>query len=423
MNSISTYPVYLSLPEDRKKEIDRLVQTYHFTYQQEKFLADSSADLALWQQGLLGDHADMEQAKGEGKQKAGNFCRLLQKSIDRLRKEPTDYSNFIPPEIHPDKYKDIMDMDDHIKLLGSCPCPKDGELTRCCNLKTLDAVQQCAFACSYCSIQSFYQSHEIRVVGNLKERLEKLELDEGTWHIGTGQSSDSLLWGNDYGTLDALNILCRRYPQLIIELKTKSARTDWMDTIRLDDHIVASWSLNAETIAKKEERLASPVIERLKAARKAADHHIPIGFHLHPIVMFKGWQEEYGKLVETITENFAPEEVVMVSLGTLTFTKSVLRKLRQEGRPSRILQMELSEVAGKYSYPLQTKEIFFPFIYSLFPESWKQEHTKPFYYLCMEDPSLWMPTFGYSYRNNSVFEQAMRTAYTEKVQTIAASKH
>lgn len=130
--------------------------------------------------------------------------------------------------------------------------------TRCCNLKTLDAVQGCAFGCSYCAVQSFYHQGEIRFVDNLAQRLSDIDLSEDIWHIGTGQSSDSLLWGNDYGTLDALKILARRYPEKIIELKTKSARTDWISE-DWPRNIIATWSLNAEVIQRKEEHLTATI--------------------------------------------------------------------------------------------------------------------------------------------------------------------
>ena len=211
--------------------------------------------------------------------------------------------------------------------------------------------------------QSFYNKGRIQVVGNLQERLEEMTLEEDTWHIGTGQSSDSLLWGNDFGTLDALATLARRYPSTIIELKTKSHRTDWI-AMGLPSNIVATWSLNAPTIIEKEEHLSATLEQRIAAARKAADKGIPVGFHLHPMVWFKGWQDEYRSVIEQVTTTFKPEELVMFSLGTLTFTKAVLRTLRSQGRESRILDMELTGAAGKYSYPLATKQEMFSHAYS-----------------------------------------------------------
>lgn len=123
-----------------------------------------------------------------------------------------------------------------------------------------------------------------------------------------------------------------------------------------------------------------------------------------------GWQEEYGALIEDVTTMFLPpDELMMFSLGTLTFTKAVLRQLRTDHYPTRVLDMEITAAAGKYSYPLETKQAMFSFAYEQFPSSWKQG--SPFFYLCMEDPSLWQPTFGYSYPNDKTFEAAMKTSY------------
>ena len=76
--------------------------------------------------------------------------------------------------------------------------------------------------------------------------------------------------------------------------------------------------------------------------------------------------------------------------------------------------MDLTLTAGKYSYPLETKQKLFGFAYNHFPDSWKQG--KPFFYLCMEDPSLWEPTFGYSYPNDRSFEESMRQSYLLSLQ-------
>jgi spore photoproduct lyase len=410
------HPLFATLPPEEQRYFRTLFETYRFSYQEQRQILEIDADLLQWQKGPLSAWIDEQVAERcHGKERAKALLRDLVRKVDAERTAPTDYADFFPPLRLPDKYRSTIISSD--KLMGRCPCPVEGEKTRCCNLKTLDAVQQCAFGCSYCSIQSFYNSHEIRIVENLGKRLEQLELDDDTWHLGTGQSSDSLLWGNDFGTLDALKTLANRYPDTIIELKTKSRRTDWTD-MDLPKNIVATWSLNAPTVIEKEEHLTASLEDRIKAARKAADHGIPIGFHLHPMFWFKGWEEEYRHVVHLVMDTFDPGELVMVSFGTLTFTKAVLRTLRETHRESRILDMKLTPAAGKFSYPLETKRTMFSHAYSLFSDEWKQDG--PFFYLCMEDPSLWKPVFGYEYADDKQFEAAMKAAYQR---TIARFRH
>jgi len=99
-------------------------------------------------------------------------------------------------------------------------------------------------------------------------------------------------------------------------------------------------------------------------------------------------------------------------MGTLTFPKAVIKRLRNTERSSRVLQMDFTPIAGKYSYPLKTKELMFSFLYSCFPETWKKN---VFFYICMEDPILWEKCLNYSFKDNNQFETAMKTAYLNKI--------
>ncbi|HKL57955.1 MAG TPA: DNA photolyase, partial [Sphaerochaeta sp.] len=228
---------------------------YCFSFQEQRQIIETASDLLQWKMGPIEHWFDEQQVSTlQGRKRTKALVAALLKLVTEERRRPTDYADFFPSELLPEKLQSVIVHTE--KIMGRCPCPVEGEKTRCCNLKTLDAVEQCAFGCSYCSIQSFYNKGRIQVVGNLQERLEEMTLEEDTWHIGTGQSSDSLLWGNDFGTLDALATLARRYPSTIIELKTKSHRTDWI-AMGLPSNIVATWSLNAPTIIEKEEHLSA----------------------------------------------------------------------------------------------------------------------------------------------------------------------
>ncbi len=411
---LASHPLATSLTSEDYEFLIDILSQYHPTYQQIRILIEQAIDLRLWRQNsisIVWNESSGEKFQGKLRFKA--IMQDMMHAVSVLRKEPTDYADFTEKPHLSQKIKHVESLGD-IRLLGRCPCPVSGEKTRCCNLQTLDVVQQCAFACSYCSIQSFYHKDEIVFASNLSERLEQLELPQETWHIGTGQSSDSLMWGNEHGVLDALVRFAEKHPQVIIELKTKSARTDWIQQINIPRNMIATWSLNAPTIITKEEHKSAALENRIQAARRAADAGILVGFHLHPMVYFKGWEHEYHRVISSIVDNFSPEEVVMISLGTLTFTKEVLRQLRQSNQPSRILQMELSESAGKYSYPAAIKQQMFTFAYSCFPESWKSAQA-PFFYLCMELPELWEPVFGRSYPDNRSFEMDMRIHYEKRV--------
>ena len=396
------------------QELDTYIENLpHLSFQQKRILKEEAQDLILWGGPQITDlMPSLEEFSKLQKNQAKNVFNSVLDKINQIRKEPTDYSTFNPTfNFDSPKPNIVSDFQAPDRIIGNCPCPKDGELTRCCNLKTLDAVQQCGFACAYCSIQSFYANDQIKVVSNLEQYLDNLKLDEKTWHIGTGQASDSLLLSDDYGTLTALGKFASKNPKLIIELKTKSARTDWLK-LNLPKNIVATWSVNAKTIVEKEEHLTASLKGRIEAAKKCVSSGRLVGFHIHPMVYFKGWQEEYKALVDQITSEINPDKVVMIGVGALTFTKQNLKALRESERPTRVTEMLLTPAAGKFSYPLEVKQEMFSYVYSLFPQEWKE---KVFFYLCMEDPSLWQPCLGRQYNCNTDFEADMKAHYLAKL--------
>ena len=64
-------------------------------------------------------------------------------------------------------------------------------------------------------------------------KLRKLKLDPNkSYHIGTGQSSDSLMWGNKEGVLDALFEFARLNSNVILEFKTKSNNIRYFNSLK-----------------------------------------------------------------------------------------------------------------------------------------------------------------------------------------------
>ena len=405
--------IFSSLPDNIRDSLSSLFSSIHFTQSQKLEAVKEEADLVQWKEESFCLTYKREKENKDGRE-GERYIKALRKYMSTLRESETDYSGFFPEVRKNPKIKALTE--DQKLVLSRCPCPVDGEKTRCCKLRTLDAVMQCAFGCSYCSIQAFYNENEIKIVSNLEEKLDNLEITDDVWHIGTGQASDSLLLGDDYGTLSALSSFAEKHPDIVIELKSKSKRDVFSHP--WPKNMVFTWSLNAPTIIEKEEHFTASLIERLEDAEKARDNGNLVGFHIHPMFYFKGWEDEYKYVIDEITSRFSPSDILMIGIGTLTFTKAVIKRLREMGAESKVLEMELVDAAGKYSYPLDKKEKMFRHIYSSFPKEYKDNI---FFYLCMEDPSLWMKCLGREYSCDKDFEMDMKKFYLSKINSIRYS--
>jgi len=402
------------LPAELQTFIRHQAGQYRFTLQELRQICEIARDLEMWGETSiqqLWNSAQIE--KGAGKAAKKIIINQLTADWLALKNAATRYPKKKKPSLPPQKLK--LETRDK-KQLGLGFCPVASERTRCCNLMTLDAIDNCGFDCSYCSIQAFYHEDKIYFDQRFAEKLQTLELDpKQIYHIGTGQSSDSLLWGNKHGILDTLTAFARANPNVILELKTKSKNIAYLLEHEIPPNIICTWSLNTPTIISNEEHRAATLDDRINAARQVADRGIVVGFHFHPMIHYDNWKADYGKIFQRLQELFKPEEVALVSFGTLTYTKSVVKQIRQRGLKSKILQLPLINSDGKLSYSEEVKLEMFSHAYRSFA-AW---HGQVFFYLCMENNRLWQPVFGYAYPSNEDFESAMKRAYMAKTGVAA----
>jgi spore photoproduct lyase len=391
----------------REREVIRTIAFDNcFTLRELASFVESSIDLNLWNEKSLS-------ARWMRWRKESNLCGRefkkwafdrQEKLLKKLAEEETKYGagdNTGPP-YQAKKAKIRTDVQKG-SVLGMCPV--QSEKTLCCNLRTIDAVKNCGFGCSYCSIQTMYTSDNILFDDNFREKLDAIELDpEKGYHIGTGQSSDALMWGNKNGILDDMFRFARKWPNTVVEFKTKSRNIDHFLRSDVPANVICSWSLNPDVVVQNEEHLTASLSQRLSAARRVSDKGIRLAFHLHPMVYYEGWQGGYSSLIKRVTENFDHDDVTFVSFGALTFPKPIIRKIRSSGIKTKIHQMPMSpNPEGKMTYPDHIKEALFGHAYRAF-STW---HGKVFFYLCMEESKFWETTFGERYPDNETFEQAL----------------
>ena len=270
-------------------------------------------------------------------------------------------------------------------------CPSFSKHANCCGLFTIDAVTGCALGCSFCPVNAFY-GEKVEFSEDLAQQLEHLEVDpQRFYHVSTGQIADSLIWGNRQGILDALIGLAERHPNIFLELKTRSDNVDYLLHRQLPPNLICTWYLNTEILIRNEEHGTAPLRRRLQAARLLADRGCRIGFHVHPMVYYRGWRAEYASLAALVMANFSPDQIDLISLAVMSFTPPVIRDIRRRGGATKALQMPLvADPEGKLTYPRERRiEIYDAFYRTLQP--W---HERVFIYLCMETDPVWHAVLG-----------------------------
>lgn len=403
---IQQQTMFHSLDAATRDAVRAIATENRLTQQELKLLVDSAIDLNMWNENDLAEqwHEWRASSNLRGREFKKWALQQLQQRLTALRGSETRYDPDPQrqPSYRPLKVK-LHSQTTGQKIFGMCPVRSDKTL--CCNLRTIDAVKNCGFGCSYCSIQTMYTGQNIIFDEHFREKLDAIELDpDRYYHIGTGQSSDALMWGNKHNILEDMLHFARNWPRALIEFKTKSKKVEYLLQTDVPRNVVCSWSLNPEIIIRNEEHLTASLSERLAAARAVADKNIRVAFHLHPMIHYQGWQRDYGDLITRVMDCFRPEEIVFISFGALTFPRPILKKLRSYGISSKISQTPMTaNPEDKLTYPNHIKEELFRHAYAAFA-AW---HERVFFYLCMEEAGFWDAAFGYRYPDNAAMEAAL----------------
>ena len=401
-NSYLDKTLFRYLDPEQQEFTRELAFKLRLTFQEFRQLVEMSRDISMWaesdiiawwrESGLNGQPVNANSKKV--------LLQKLQAYVQDLKRSAKIYpANGLPRPPFRAKKPIYVEKTDK-KVFGQCPVAS--EKTVCCNLHTIDAVENCAFGCSYCTIQTFY-SDQFIFDADFADKLKAIPIDPNRfYHFGTGQSSDSLVWGNRYGILDALCKFAADHPNVLLEFKTKSDNVQYLLENKIPANIVCSWSLNTPTIIQNEEHFTASLEKRIHAARQVADRGIKVAFHFHPMVYYAGWQKDYPAIAKTLLNQFTAEEVLFISYGSVTFIKPVIQKIRKLGHQTKTLQMDMvQDPHGKLTYPDELKIRMFKTMHRAFAP-W---HDRVFFYLCMEKALIWQETFGFVYEDNEEFER------------------
>ncbi len=401
--------------------LERLEEDFAFSFQQLRLFAQWCVDCRAWEETEFharvenwlvetGSEDDAAGAHGMNRRQRGEqIFQSMQRVYAGIASKAKAYPSVGTGEKLPKHAFVEKELKGRIFRL----CPAASEKAVCCNLKVINVVDNCAMACSYCVLQNHYDEAVIAVPVNLREKLAEIRLvPEKRYRIGTGEYSDSLLWGNKNGILGDLCDFARAHSNIILEFKSKSANVAWILENDIPPNVCCSWSLNPPVIIANEEHKTASLDRRLEAARAAADKGVKVAFHFHPMFYYQGWEADYRALIARVTALFRPGEVLWISLGCITMLKGFARDFRLKYRHSKLLQME-TEITedGKITYAFAVREKLYRNALAAL-EPWKG---KVFQYLCMEHKPMWDSVMGFAYPSMGAFDDAFNESAFSKL--------
>jgi spore photoproduct lyase len=269
------------------------------------------------------------------------------------------------------------------------PCPGTPEYV-CCGLQILHIGQGCPMDCRYCALQGYFNRPVLEAFVNVDDLFRDLERSLTTnrrFHrVCTGEFTDSL-------ALDPLTELApllvdffSRHANASLEIKTKTDFIEPLLGLNPKGRVVVAFSVNAEVIARNEERKAASLHRRIRAASRVCDAGYRVAFHLDPIIPIPDWEQAYGKTIDAIFSEVDASAIVWISLGVLRFVPE-LKQVAMErfGPVSYFHEAFLRGLDGKSRLYVDRRVAMYRFLSGRIRELGPSVRL----YLCMESPYVW----------------------------------
>jgi spore photoproduct lyase len=275
------------------------------------------------------------------------------------------------------------------------PCPGTAEQYRCCNYLVINETTNCPIDCTYCILQNYINNPALTVYTNYAKILEEIQVlssanPERILRIGTGELTDSLALDPATGLSKKLISGLAEISNVILELKTKTDHIKHL-TRMPPQRTVLSWSVNPEAIVQSDEYKSATILQRLKAAKKAAKNGFLLGLHFDPIIYFPEWRTDYQNLIEQIADHLPSERLTWISLGSLRYPTQLKYIIQKRFPKTKILLGEqISGMDGKQRYlkPIRLK------IYQHIVSEIRKRMGNVFIYFCMESEDIWQKVLG-----------------------------
>lgn len=277
------------------------------------------------------------------------------------------------------------------------PCPGTSRDYLCCNYWVLNQSVNCPFNCSYCILQYYLNNPYLTVftdLENMKEQIRNRMAEEPSrfFRIGTGELADSLALNEEGHFARPLIEFAAKTPNMILELKTKSALIDSLISLPHKGKTILAWSINTPALIRNEEHGAASLDERLQAIDRARQAKYKLAFHFDPVIYYPGWEKDYEETVRSLFSVADPALTAWISIGSLRFPPDMKDKIVSRFPSTQLTTGEM--VRGRDGKMRYFKPLRIRMYRHLLNVLRKYGGTSLFIYFCMEDRETWLASMG-----------------------------
>lgn len=265
-------------------------------------------------------------------------------------------------------------------------------LGRCAKFYKLTAYNNCNFWCEYCYLYLTFRTNPVSThfVNYEKMYREILEFEgavipEALRVLNLGELCDPLAIEDVTGFAEKLiPFTAEHLKKTRLLFLTKAANVDSLLSLPHDGRTIMSFSLNTDRVYRNLEHRTAPPEERLAAARKLQRAGYEVRIRIDPIIIYRGWEDEYTELVRNLFRQVTPDRI---TLGEYRPSVGLASHIRRRFPDSKLLKVNesLENDGVKLRYPVNRRSQAFR---TIIDEIRRQNSAVPVS-LCKEATEVW----------------------------------
>lgn len=228
-------------------------------------------------------------------------------------------------------------------------------------------ILNCIYGCEYCYLQGLLSSPNMVVFVNDRDFIEAAEKQLGNSQPGylcISYDTDLLAIEDIFGYCATWIEYARRFPNVTVEIRTKSANIKALRGITPPPNVILAWTLSPEQVIERFEHKTPSLAARLSAVATAQELGWSVRLCIDPILRVQDWQTQYAALVRETFERVSPTKIVDVSVGVFRINSGYLRNMQERRPSSKLVTYPYTVENGAASYKADERSELLDFVSS-----------------------------------------------------------
>ena len=214
-------------------------------------------------------------------------------------------------------------------------------------------IMNCLFDCDYCYLKGMYPSGLPVIFVNLEDTFRELEeiLEKHPVYLSVSYDTDLVAVENLTSYVRKWTEFTLAHPDLQIEIRTKSGRSDLISGLTPCDRVIFALTISPEEIRKNYEHQTGSLKQRLALARAAVQAGFKARLCFDPMIYVADWKKIYGRMLDQVREGIDLSSIMDFSVGSFRISDAYLKQMRRVLPDSPAVQFPFMKKDGTYQYP------------------------------------------------------------------------